>query len=59
MGGDNALSQSSFFLKEIVQNEYLILFVTYRKKKFSSENIMQWAHLMHEEKKHIMKKKKN
>jgi hypothetical protein len=54
MGGDNALSQSSF-LKEIVQNEYLILFVTY-KKKFSSENITQWAHLMHEEK-NIMKKK--
>jgi len=32
MGGDNALSQSSFFFKEIVQNEYLIIFVTYRTK---------------------------
>ena len=30
---------------------------TYIEKKFSSENITQWAHLMHEEK-NIMNKKK-
>jgi hypothetical protein len=61
MGGDNALSQSSFFSRDCPEwiSNLICNSMNLKEQKFSSENITQWAHLMHEGENIIKKKEEN